>query len=297
MPSAEFNAIIEALRAHPPAIPIDVHGAREAIDEMMGGAPLGEGVAIEAATVAARAAEWIRPATPTNEHVVLYLHGGAFRIGSLRAYRPFASQLAVALNTRLLVVDYRLAPEHPFPAGLEDCLAGYAWLLATGWRSDQIAIMGDSAGGGLVASTLLAAKRRGLPQPAAGVCLSPLADLTRRAKAYTRNAESDPYFNIEAASEAIRDYLGDNDPHRPLASPIFADLSGLAPVLIHVSTHEVLADDAVALAARIAECGGRVQLDMWPQMTHVWHAMIPYVPESVAAVADVRLFIERAYRS
>ena len=249
MPSAEFNAVVEALGARPPAIPVDVHGARQAIDELMGSAPLADGVTVEPVTVAARAAEWIRPAA-TNEQVVLYLHGGAFRIGSLRAYRPFASQLAVALETPLLAVDYRLAPEHPFPAGLEDCVAGYAWLLATGWRSDQVAIMGDSAGGGLVASTLLAAKRRGLPQPAAGVCLSPLADMTGAAKSYTRNAASDPYFTIEAATDAIRDYLGDGDPRRSLASPIFGDLAGLAPILIHASTHEVLADDAVALAAR-----------------------------------------------
>ncbi|HUP71647.1 MAG TPA: alpha/beta hydrolase [Acidimicrobiales bacterium] len=292
MPSAEFNAIIEALRARPPAIPVDVHGARQAIDEMMGSAPLADGVTVEALTVTARAAEWIRPPAPTSDRVVLYLHGGGFRIGSLRAYRPFASQLAVALESSLLVLDYRLAPEHPFPAGLEDCLAAYAWLLATGWRGDQIAIMGDSAGGGLVVSTLLAAKRRGLPQPAAGVCLSPLADLTCTTKAYARNARTDPYFNIEAAAEAASDYLGDVDARRPLASPIFGDLADLAPMLVHASTHEVLADDAVALASRIAQCGGRVQLDMWPQMTHVWHAMIPHVPESVAAVADVRAFLE-----
>lgn len=295
MPSAEFNAVIEALSTRPPAIPVDVHSARQAIDELMGNAPLADGVAVESVTVAARAAEWIRPATASNERVVLYLHGGGFRIGSLYAYRPFASQLAAAFETRLLVVDYRLAPEHPFPAGLEDCLAGYAWLLATGWRNDQIAIMGDSAGGGLVASTLLAAKRRGLPQPAAGVCLSPLADLTCSTKAYARNARTDPYFSIKAAIEGAHDYLGDVDPRRPLASPIFGELSDLAPILIHASTHEVLADDAVALAARIAECGGRVQLDMWPQMTHVWHAMIPHVPESVTAVADVRAFLEKAF--
>ena len=297
MPSAEFNAVVEALTARPPAIPVDVYAARQAIDELMGNAPLADGVAVEPVTVAARAAEWVRPAKASNDRVVLYLHGGGFRIGSLRAYRPFASQLAVALETQLLVVDYRLAPEHPFPAGLEDCLAGYAWLLATGWRSDQIAIMGDSAGGGLVASTLLAAKRRGLQQPAAGVCLSPLADMTCTTKAYARNAGTDPYFSIKAAMEGARDYLGDGDPRRPLASPIFGDLAGLAPILIHASTHEVLADDAVALAARVAHCGGRVKLDMWPQMTHVWHAMIPHVPESVAAVADVRLFLEGAFTS
>ena len=295
MPSAEFNAVVEALSAHPPAIPVDVHGARQAIDDLMGGAPLADGVTVEPVTVAARSAEWIRPSTATNERVVLYLHGGGFRIGSLRAYRPFASQLAVALETQLLVVDYRLAPEHRFPAGLEDCLAAYAWLLATGWRNDQIAVMGDSAGGGLVASALLAAKRRGLPQPASGVCLSPLADMTCTTKAYVRNAGTDPYFNIKAAIEAAHDYLGDADPRRPLASPIFGDLADLAPILIHASTHEVLADDAVALATRVAQCGGRVQLDMWPQMTHVWHAMIPHVPESVAAVGDVRAFLQGAF--
>jgi acetyl esterase/lipase len=147
----------------------------------------------------------------------------------------------------------------------------------------------------LVASTLLAAKRRGLPQPAAGVCLSPLTDLTCTTNAYQRNARTDPYFSINAAAEGARDYLGDIDPRRPLVSPIFGDLSGLAPVLIHASTHEVLADDAVALATRISRCNGRVQLDMWPQMTHVWHAMIPHVPESVAAVADIRSFLEKAF--
>src|SRR5687768_664637 len=145
MPSAEFNAVVEALSARPPTLPIDVQGARQAIDELMGNAPLADGVTVEPVTVAARAAEWIRPPTATSDLVVLYLHGGGFRIGSLHAYRPFASQLAVALETQLLVIDYRLAPEHRFPAGLEDCLAAYAWLLATGWRSDQIAIMGDSA--------------------------------------------------------------------------------------------------------------------------------------------------------
>jgi len=297
MPSAEFNAIIAALTTAPPTIPTDVHGARQALDQMMGGAPLAEGVVVEAVTVAARGAEWIRPPGANDERVVLYLHGGGFRIGSLRAYRPFASQLAVALQMPLLVVDYRLAPEHPFPAGLEDCLAGYAWLLATGWRSDQVVLMGDSAGGGLVASTLVASKRRGLTQPAAGVCLSPLADMSFASTAYARNAATDPYFGLAAAHESARDYLGTTDPRRPLASPVFADLAGLAPILIQASTHEVLADDAIALATRVARCGGRVQLDMWPELTHVWHAMIPHVPESVAAVADIRSFIEQAFSS
>ena len=295
MASAEFEAVMETLRKRPPAIPVDLHGARTALDEMMGKAPIAPDVTIEPVTVAARAAEWFRPPTTRSEHVVLYLHGGGFRMGSLIAYRPFVSQLAVVFEVPLLVVDYRLAPEHPFPAAVEDCLAGYAWLLATGRRAEDIAIMGDSAGGGLVASTLLAAKQRGLPQPAAGVCLSPLADLARAAASYTRNAASDPYFSKEAVDQSVHDYIGNGDPRRPLASPVFGDLSDLAPVLIQASTHETLADDAVALAARISECGGRVRLDMWPQMTHVWHTLINLVPEADEAIADVHTFLDRRF--
>jgi acetyl esterase/lipase len=293
MPSAQFEAVMETLRKRPPAIPIDLEGARRAIDDMMGKAPIADDVTIEPVVVAARPAEWFRPPAPTTERVVLYLHGGGFRMGSLTAYRPFASQLALRLAVPLLVIDYRLAPEHPFPAAVEDCLAGYAWLLATGRRAADIAIMGDSAGGGLVASTLLAAKNRRLSQPAAGVCLSPLADLTRCARSYTRNAATDPYFSKESADQSVRDYIGDGDARRPLASPIFGDLADLAPVLIQASTHETLADDAVALAARISDHGGRVRLDMWPYMTHVWHTLINLVPEADAAIADVRSFVEQ----
>jgi acetyl esterase/lipase len=272
MPSAQFEAVMETLRKRPPAIPIDLEGARRAIDDMMGKAPIADDVTIEPVVVAARPAEWFRPPAPTTERVVLYLHGGGFRMGSLTAYRPFASQLALRLAVPLLVIDYRLAPEH---------------------RAADIAIMGDSAGGGLVASTLLAAKNRRLSQPAAGVCLSPLADLTRCARSYTRNAATDPYFSKESADQSVRDYIGDGDARRPLASPIFGDLADLAPVLIQASTHETLADDAVALAARISDHGGRVRLDMWPYMTHVWHTLINLVPEADAAIADVRSFVEQ----
>jgi acetyl esterase/lipase len=296
MPSAEFEAVMNTLRSRPPAIPVDLAGARKAIDEMMGSAPIAAEVTIEPVTVAARDAEWFRPPSAPPRRVLLYLHGGGFRMGSLFAYRPFASQLAVRFEMPVLVVDYRLAPEHPFPAAVEDCVGGYAWLLATGWQPNEVAIMGDSAGGGLVASTLLAAKRRGLSQPAAGVCLSPLADLTRSGRSYTRNAATDPYFSRESADQCARDYIIDGDPRLPLASPIFGDLSDLAPVLIQASNHEALADDAVALAARIAECGGRVRLDMWPHMTHVWHTLINLVPEADAAIDDVRTFLDACFR-
>lgn len=297
MPSAEFEAVMETLRSRPPVLPLDLAGARAAIDNMMGSAPIAEQVTIEPVTVAARAAEWFRPPAATPGRVLLYLHGGGFHMGSLFAYRPFASQLAVRMEMPVLVVDYRLAPEYPFPAAVEDCVGAYAWLLATGWQPHEIAIMGDSAGGGLVASTLLAAKKRRLEQPAAGVCLSPLADLRGVARSYTRNADTDPYFSKESVEQCALDYLAGGDPRRPLASPIFGDLSDLAPVLIQASNHEALADDAVALAGRIAECGGRVRLDMWPHMTHVWHTLVNLVPEAAAALADVRSFLDICFEN
>ena len=292
MPSAEFEAVLAGLRAAPPAIPADVHGARAALDELMGAAPLADGIAVEPVTAGGRPAEWLRPAHATRDGpALLYLHGGAFRIGSLRAYRPFASQLAAAFGWPLLVLDYRLAPEHPFPAAVEDAVAAYRELLDGDHAASRIALAGDSAGGGLVVSTLVAARDRGLPQPGAAVSLSPLADLTLSGASWATNATRDPYVSLEMAKQAVADYLGEADPRHPLASPVFADLSGLAPILVHASDAEVLADDARALAGAVEASGGDVELGLWPEMTHVWHAMTPAVPEASDAVDQIGAFL------
>lgn len=294
MPSPEFVAMFELLEETWNDRPADVAGQRAVMEELMSSAPVAAGTIVEPVTIAGRPAEWVRPGLERSEGVVLYLHGGAYRTGSPRAYGPFASHLAAAVGAPLLLLDYRLAPEHPFPAACDDAVAAYAELLAEGMESKRLAVMGDSAGGGLTVATLVAARDRGLAQPAAAVLLSPWVDLTVTADSFVRCSARDPVFNWSRAVEGARDYLGSADPHHPLASPFFADLSGIAPLLIHASDSEVLADDAVGLATRAEEAGVEVTLEVEPDMTHVWHALVPGVPEASRAVDRVGEFLRAA---
>jgi epsilon-lactone hydrolase len=291
MASPEFIAILDSLRANPPDFSVDVVDARRSMEQMLAGAPTADGTTVEEAVVGGRPSLWIRP--PGDDGgVVLYLHGGGYRIGSAACYRGFGSYLAAAVGASVVVVDYRLAPEDPFPAAVDDALAAYRWLLDAGTPPSRIAIAGDSAGGGLTVATLLAARDAGLPQPAAAVCISPWADLTITADSYDRCAATDPYFSRAHAAQAATAYLHDTEPTNPLASPALADLSGLAPVLVHASDCEVLADDATRLAEGIRASGGEVDLELWPEMTHVWHIMTPGVPESRDAVNRVAEFLQ-----
>jgi acetyl esterase/lipase len=291
MPSPEMAAVLHSLRTNPPQFSDDVDTARLAIDTLMGATPLAPGATTEAVRVVGRHGLWVRPADADPSRAVLYLHGGGYRIGSPQAYRGFVSHLAVAAGVPFLLIDYRLAPEHPFPAAVVDAVGSYRWLLAQGYDAGRVAVAGDSAGGGLVVATLLAARMGKLPQPAAAVCLSPWVDLTVTAASYTRNAATDPFFSARQATDSAADYLAGDLPHEPLASPIFADLGGLAPLLVHAADCEVLSDDAVTLAARVHAAGGTVQAELWPEMVHVWHSMTPGVPEAADAVAKVAAFL------
>lgn len=292
MPSPEFDAVLAAIEAQPVTLPDDVHEARSRIDEMLGSGPLADGVEVSATTAGPCAAEWLIPAGAAREPVVLYLHGGGYRIGSIAGYRPLLSQFAVAFGMRLLAVEYRLAPEHPFPAAVDDALAAYRWLLDGGTRPSSIAVMGDSAGGGLAAACILAIKAARLPQPGAVVCLSPLADLTLAADSYLRNATTDPYWNLTSARQAVTDYLAGSRARDPLASPVFGNFARTAPMLIHAAAGETLADDAVLLAGAVHRSKGQVRCELWPAMTHVWHAMYPLVPEARDAVDGVAAFLQ-----
>jgi epsilon-lactone hydrolase len=225
-------------------------------------------------------AEWVIPTGVDEDRVILYLHGGAFVVGSIESHRNMAARLAREAGGKALVIDYRLAPEHPYPAGPRDCLAAYSWLLDQGYSPVRMAIAGDSAGGGLTASTLLAIRDSGRPLPAAGVMLSPALDLTMSAKSIWTRRWEDPVINVPWAAECIQTYLGGTDPREPEVSPMFADLSGLPPMMIHVGSREVLLDDSISFAERAAEAGAEVDLEVWEGMFHVFQFCAPVVPES-----------------
>lgn len=238
-------------------------------------------------------AEWIATGTARTGWVMLYLHGGGFVAGSINTHRSLAARLSQASATRTLVLDYRLAPEHPFPAALDDCLAAYRWLLYTGIPAWQIVIAGDSAGGNLTLATLLALRQAGDALPAAAVCLSPPTDLAWTGESIRTKARHDPLLRPELGRSWVEAYIGTNDPCLPLISPLYADLHGLPDLLIHVGSDEILLSDAIRFAERAGAAGVDVQLEVWPHMWHVWHAFAPYLPEAQHAIAQIGDFVQR----
>lgn len=234
----------------------------------------------------------ITPASRPNRHV-LYLHGGAYRLGAPSTYRHFTWRVASAAQARALVIDYRLAPEHPFPAALEDAVSCYRWLLAEGADPRRFAVVGDSAGGGLALALLLKLRDSGLPLPAAAVALSPWTDLASTGASLTLNAKSDAMVNAHDVPKFAADYLAGADPRDPYASPLYGDPSGLPPTLIQVGSDEVLRDDAVRMAKRMQHAHCQVELQIWPQMPHVWHLLAPILPEAREAITEIGKFVQR----
>lgn len=229
-----------------------------------------------------------------NDDVVfIYFHGGGYRIASALAYRSYGTHLASACRVRVLLVDYRLAPENKFPAAVDDAVASYRWVLAQGTSANRVVIGGDSAGGGLTAALLLSARDHGLPRPAGGVCLSPWVDLTNTAFTYETRADTDTMFSKSAADQAAGLYLDGHDPTDPLASPVFGDWSGIPPLLIQVGDVEVLLDDAARLADAARQAGVDVEHHVYAEMPHVWQLQYPAFPETVEAVDEIAAFIAR----
>ena len=214
--------------------------------------------------------EWIHGRVTRDGQAMMYLHGGCYVLGSAATYRELIGGLSMATGIRVLAPDYRLAPEHPFPAAVDDALAVYRWLLGTGIEPGHVVIAGDSAGGGLALVTLVALRDAGDPLPAGAVLLSPWTDLTCSGDSYASRAESDPLFTREALVSLAAQYLTGADPTSGLASPIYADLKGLPPLLIHVGSDEVLLDDATRLAERARAAGLDVELRVWDGMWHVF---------------------------
>ena len=252
---------------------------------------LGEtsGASSEATDAGGVPAEWVSAPGTRADHAVLYLHGGAYCAGSPASHRGLAGLLSAAAGARVLVADYRLAPENPYPAAVEDATAAYRWLLAQGIDPARAAIAGDSAGGGLTLATLVALRDAGDPLPAAGVCISPWVDLEMKGDSMTTRAKLDPMVGREGLLEAAAMYLAGADARTPLAAPVYADLRGLPPLLIQVGTSETLYDDSTRLDERAQAAGVDVTLQVWEDMVHVWHlfaAMLPEGQQGIEAIGE-----------
>ena len=236
-------------------------------------------------------AEMVRADGASGDGVTLYLHGGGYVIGSPATHREFAKRLSAATGGGVLAIDYRLAPEHPFPAPVEDAVAAYQWLLEQGYDPARISIGGDSAGGGLAVATLVSLKEHNLPMPACGVCLSPWIDMEGLGDSMTSRAGTDPMVQREGLVAMGNVYLGGADPRSPLAAPLYADLSGLPALLIQVGTRETLYDDATRLADNAREAGVDTTFEPWEEMIHVWHLFAPLLDEGQQAIEQIGEFI------
>jgi acetyl esterase/lipase len=224
-------------------------------------------------------------------HVVLYFHGGVYVMGDAALAADLASQVGRRTQAKVISVDYRLAPEHPYPAAVDDALAAYAALLDSGVASSDIVFAGESAGGGLAIATLVNACDRGLPLPAAVLVMSPYVDLTLAGSTMETRCDDDPLLSREALQARVPDYTSGQDAALDLISPVFADLSGLPPLIIQVGTHEVLLDDAIRLARQAATYDVEVTLDITPGVPHVFQAYYPIVDEAAAALDRAGRFL------
>jgi acetyl esterase/lipase len=253
--------------------------------------PMPPRVAVQKTIVGDFPAEWLRPTSMGEDRAILYLHGGAYTVGSCNTHRALASRLAIAGKAPALLPEYRLAPEHPFPAALQDCVAAYGWLIEYGIPPEKIVVVGDSAGGGLAVAMAVSLRHNDVPLPAAIVCMSPWADLGLTGESLRTRANVDPICSLEESRFHASQYVGNADPRAALISPIYADLHGLPPMLIHVGDREILLSDATRLAERAREDGVTGELKIWDGMWHVWHLLAAYVPEGQQAVDEIGAFI------
>jgi epsilon-lactone hydrolase len=289
MASEMLQTIVDMMRAQRTVLPpeLDPVAMRANMERMTSLMALPDDVAAEPTVVNGVPAEWVSTPDVDPRRVVLYLHGGAYVVGSLNTHRDLVGRISRAAGARVLNVDYRLAPEHPHPAAIEDATAAYRWLLQADHDPARLAIAGDSAGGGLTVAALVALRDAKQPLPAAAVCLSPWVDLEGVGDSMASCAHLDPMVQQEHLVRMARLYLGDLDPKTPLAAPLYADLSGLPPLYIQVGTAETLLDDATRIAERARTAGVDVTLEVWDDMIHVFQAFAAMLPEGQQAIDKI----------
>jgi acetyl esterase/lipase len=240
-------------------------------------------------------AEWICAKEAHEGRVILYLHGGGYNTCSPNTHRELAAHISMASGAKVLLPDYRLAPEYPFPSALEDATSAYRWLLDTGLTSRNISIAGDSSGGGLSIATSITLRDAGEPSPASIACISPWTDLEMSGNSIKTHAIIDPLLNLQILKIWASNYIGDNDPCSPLISPIYADLRGISPLLLHVGSNEMLLDDSTRIAKKAESAGVDVKLKIYDQMWHVFHLNAKLMPEAKNAIEELGSFLRKHF--
>jgi monoterpene epsilon-lactone hydrolase len=285
------EALDQLLRDAPLDLGGDVAEQRIIFEEMMAAIPVPADVRTSPGSLGGIPVVNVEVAGADHAKVIFYLHGGAYAIGTAASSVGLASDLARRVGARLVTVDYRLAPEHPHPAAIDDAVAAYRGLLDSGVAASAIAIAGESAGAGLAAATLVALKHAGLPQPTGAVLMSPWADLTLSGDSISAKAAVDPALTPEGLRRRAIDYTADRDRTADLVSPIFADLTGLPPLLIQAGSHEILLDDATRLASRAAAADVAVTLEVTPSVPHVFQAFAARLDEGDDALTSAGQFL------
>ncbi len=289
--SPELDRVIGMIKARAQTVRKTTDEDRISYENMLASMPMADDIDTERVGAGGVPAEWLRAPGAQADRVMLYFHGGGYVVGSMRTHRTMLSHMSRASGFSVLGLDYRLAPENPFPAPVEDALAAYRWLLHRGIEPGNIVLGGDSAGGGLVVSALVAIRYAGEPMPAAGVCISPWVDMEATGESFTTNAHVDPSVSRERILNIAKVYLAGKHPRAPLASPLYADLHELPPLLSMVGSIETLLDDARAITERAQAAGVEAVLEIWDDMPHVWTHFAPILPEGQQAVDRIGDFI------
>ncbi len=293
MASEALETIVDLLRSTNPIQGDTVLEMRAAMEAGSAATPVPEGVTFTPVDAGGVPAEWNDAESVRQDHVVVYFHGGGYCMGSLNTHRGHTARFSQLANLRVLSVNYRLGPEHPHPAAVQDAVAAYRFVLDQGIAAGKTALAGDSAGGGLTVAALLAIRDHGLPLPGCAAGISSWTDLTASGDSIKTKADEDPMIGGTDALQLMVDaYVGvDGDKKAPLASPLFADLSGLPPLLLQVGTAEVLLDDSTRLAERAEAAGVDVTLKVWQDMFHVWHAFAEMLPEGMEAMQELADYV------
>lgn len=291
MASPQLQELIAGMRAGSLDFGAPPEEVRTVFDALLAGMPAPEGVTFNQITLGGVSALECAHAGDTGAGTILYFHGGGYIAGSAHGYRGLPAALALAAGIGAVAIDYRLAPEHPFPAAVDDGVAAFMALLERGVDPAHIIFAGDSAGGGLVVSSLIKLRDAGEPLPAAALLLSPFADLSCEGDSFESKAAEDPSLTASGLRAGAQHYLGGLDAKDPVASPVHGNLSGLPPIMIQVGSAEILLDDALGLARAAGMSGTQVRLDVWPEMIHVWQSFAFMLPEGAAAIDDAAAFI------